>query len=172
MTLSTIDRVIALQRTPLFSQVPGRTLAAVAQRAVEVEAGEGTPVIEEGAVEDHMFVVVRGRLRVHRGGVEVATIEPGATVGELAALVPEPRSASATAAEPALLLRIEKAVLDELLLDQPELASGVIAALVGLIRARTSSGAPGATLGGTPGANPGGKPPASESTGQRASAKP
>jgi CRP-like cAMP-binding protein len=140
MTLSTIDRVIALQRTTLFAQVPGRTLAAVAQRATELAVDAGATVIEEGAVEDHMFVVVSGRLRIHRAGVEFATIDAGATVGELAALVPEPRSASATAAEPTLLLRIEKAVLDELLLDQPELASGVIAALVGVIRARTPSG--------------------------------
>jgi CRP-like cAMP-binding protein len=139
MTLSTIDRVIALQRTTLFAQVPGRTLAAVAQRATELAVDAGATVIEEGAVEDHMFVVVSGRLRIHRAGVEFATIDAGATVGELAALVPEPRSATATAAEPTLLLRIEKAVLDELLLDQPELASGVIAALVGVIRARTPS---------------------------------
>lgn len=156
MTLSTIDRVIALQRTPLFAQVPGRTLAAVAQRVTEIEADAGATVIEEGAVEDHMFVVVSGRLRVHRGGAELTALEPGATLGELAALVPEPRSASATAAEPTLLLRIEKAVLDELLLDQPELASGVIAALVGLIRARTPSGSPAAT----------------EATGPRASREP
>ncbi len=73
---------------------------------------------------------------MHHGDATLATLEPGATVGELAALVPEPRSASVTALEPATLLRIEKAVLDELLVDWPELASGVIASLVSTIRTR------------------------------------
>ena len=55
-------------------------------------------------------------------------------MGELAALAPEPRSASVTALEPTLLLRIDKAVLDELFADHPELASGVITSLVRMIR--------------------------------------
>ena len=48
--------------------------------------------------------------------------------------MPEPRSASVTALEPTMLLRIDKPVLDELLADRPALASGVIAALVAMIR--------------------------------------
>ena len=65
----------------------------------------------------------------------------GSTVGELAALVPEPRAASVTALEPTTLLRIDKRVLDELLADRPALASGVIAALVAMVRERARSGA-------------------------------
>lgn len=141
MSMTTIERVVALQRVPLFADVPGRTLAAVAQRAIEVELPEGERVIAEGAVEDHLFAVVRGRLRVHQGDRTLAVLDPGATVGELAALVPEPRSASVTVLLPAILLRIDKAVLDELLVDRPELARGIISALVGMVRARTRPGA-------------------------------
>lgn len=140
MSLTTIERVVALQHVALFADVPGRTLAAVAQRAVEVEAAAGTTVIAEGAVDDHMFALVRGRVRVHQGEHTLAVLDAGATVGELAALVPEPRSASVTVLEPALLLRIEKAVLDELLLDRPELATGIISALVTMLRARYRAG--------------------------------
>ena len=60
---------------------------------------------------------------------------PGTTVGELAALVPQPRTASVTALEPTLALRLDKAVLDDLLVDWPELAHGVIEALVARLRA-------------------------------------
>jgi CRP-like cAMP-binding protein len=140
MSLTTIERVVALQRVALFADVPGRTLAAVAQRAVEVEVAAGTTVIAEGAVDDHMFALVRGRLRVHQGERTLAVLDAGATVGELAALVPQPRSASVTVLEPAMLLRIEKAVLDELLVDRPELAREIISALVTMIRARRRSG--------------------------------
>jgi CRP-like cAMP-binding protein len=140
MSLTTIERVVALQRVALFANVPGRTLAAVALRAIEVEVAAGTTVIAEGAVDDHLFAVVGGRLRVHQGERTLAVLDAGATVGELAALVPEPRSASVTALEPAMLLRIEKAVLDELLLDRPELAREIIGALVTMIRARKRPG--------------------------------
>jgi CRP-like cAMP-binding protein len=137
--MTTIERVIALRDVRLFADVPGRVLAAVARRATEQEVEAGASVIVEGTVEDHLFAIVQGRLRVHRGEHELVVLGPGSTVGELAALVPEPRSASVTALEPSLLLRIDKPVLDELLADRPELTSGVIAALVGRLRERVGS---------------------------------
>ena len=135
--LTIIERVVALHRVGLFADVPGRTLAAVAQRATEVEVAEGELVIAEGAVEEHMFAVVRGSLRVHRGDRVIAELGPGSTVGELAALVPEPRSASVTALQASTLLRIDRPILEELLADRPALAGGIIAALVGTIRERS-----------------------------------
>jgi CRP-like cAMP-binding protein len=140
MTLTTIDRVVALHGVGIFADVPGRTLVAVAQAATEVEAPAGATVIEQGAVDDHLFAVVRGRLRVHQGARLLAVIEAGATVGELAALLPEPRSASVTALEPSLLLRIDRLVLEELLADRPELARGIITALVTMLRAANRPG--------------------------------
>ena len=67
VTMTTMERVVALQRVPLFAEVPGRTLAALAQRATEVEVAAGEVVIEQGAVEDHLFAVVRGRLVARDG---------------------------------------------------------------------------------------------------------
>ncbi len=136
MTLTTIERVVALQRVGLFADVPGRTLAALARRASEVEVAAGTLVIAEGAVEEHLYAIVRGSLRVHRGERTITVLGTGSTVGELAALVPEPRSASVTAVEPAILLRIDRPLLEELLVDRPALATGIIAALVAMVRER------------------------------------
>lgn len=133
--LGRVERVAALHRVDLFAGVPGRVLAAVADVAEEVRAAPGEVLIEEGAVEAHLYALVEGRVRVHRDGRTVAELGPGVTVGELAVLVPEPRSASVTALEPIRALRIDKAVLDDLLADWPELAHGVIDALVGRVRA-------------------------------------
>lgn len=134
MTLLTVERVAALQRVDLFSEVPGRTLAAVARHAAEVLLEPGTTFIVQGSVEDHLFVVVEGRVRVHRGDRTLAELGPGSTVGELAALVPEPRNASVTAVERTRLLRLGKLVLDELIADRPALAGGIITALVQRLR--------------------------------------
>lgn len=133
--LPVVARVAALHRVDLFAAVPGRVLVAVAEASDEVCVDAGATIIEEGVFEDHLFVVVDGRVRVHRGGTTLVELGPGAIVGELAVLVPEPRSATVTALETTHLLTVRKPVLDELLLDWPELAHGVIASLVARLRA-------------------------------------
>ena len=140
-SLGLVERVAALHRVELFEGIPGRVLAAVAEASVEVRASPGDVLMEEGAVEAHLYAIVEGRVRVHRGDRTIVELDPGATVGELAALVPAPRTATATAIEPTLALRVDKAVLDDLLADWPELAHGVIAALVSRLRATTEQAA-------------------------------
>jgi CRP-like cAMP-binding protein len=136
-SLGLVERVAALHRVQLFAGIPGRVLAAVAEGAVEKRLSAGDVLMEEGAVEAHLYAIVEGRVRVHRGDRTLLELGPGATVGELAALVPAPRAASVTALEPMLVLRVDQGVLDELLVDWPELAQGVIAELVSRLRATT-----------------------------------
>lgn len=136
-SLGLVDRVAALHRVQLFADIPGRVLAAVAEGALEKRLSAGDVLMEEGAVEAHLYAVVEGRVRVHRRDRTVVELGPGATVGELAVLLPAPRTASVAALEPTLVLRVDKAVLDELLVDWPELAHGVIAELVSRLRATT-----------------------------------
>ena len=136
-SLGLVERVAALHRVQMFAGIPGRVLAAVAEAAVEERASQGEVLMEEGAVEAHLYAIVEGRVRVHRDGRALGELGPGATVGELAVLVPAPRSASVTALEPTLVLRVDQPVFDELLVEWPELAHGVIEELVSRLRART-----------------------------------
>lgn len=138
-SLGLVERVAALHRVRMFAAVPGRVLAAVAETAVEQRVSPGEVLMDEGAVEAHLYAIVEGRVRVHRGGRTVVELGPGATVGELAALVPAPRTATVTALEPTLVLRVDQMALDELLVEWPELAHGVIAELVSRVREATGS---------------------------------
>ena len=135
--LGLVERVAALHRVQLFAGIPGRVLAAVAEGRRREALPIGEVLMEEGAVEAHLYAVVEGRVKVHRGDRTLVELGPGATVGELAVLVPAPRAASVTALEPTLALRVDQPVLDELLVDWPELAHGVIAELVSRLRATT-----------------------------------
>ncbi len=135
--LGLVERVAALHRVRLFADVPGRVLAAVAGAAVEERRSPGDVLMEEGAVEAHFYAIVEGRVRVHRGDRTVAELGPGATVGELAVLVAAPRGASVTVLEPTRVLRLDEQVLDELLVEWPELAHGVIVELVSRLRTTT-----------------------------------
>jgi CRP-like cAMP-binding protein len=127
--LLTIERVAVLQRVELFRSVPGHTLAGVARLLEEVRIDAGVTFIERGAIEDWLYVVAEGRVRAHAGERTLAERGPGAVVGELAVLQPAPRSASVTAIEPTLLLRLRRAPFEELLDDRPEIARAVIGSL-------------------------------------------
>ena len=83
--LLTIERVAVLQRVALFGEVPGHTLVAVARLLEEVSFEAGDTIIERGAVEDWLFVVAEGRIRVHIGDRTLVESGPGGVVGEFAA---------------------------------------------------------------------------------------
>ncbi len=132
--LLTIEKVAILQGIELFAGTPGALLAAVAQIVEEVELPAGAPLIIEGDVEDCLYIIVEGQVCIHSNGRTLNTLGPGRSVGELAVLDPEPRSASATALERTLLFRIDKAPFDEVMALRPEIAQAVMRALVRRIR--------------------------------------
>jgi CRP/FNR family cyclic AMP-dependent transcriptional regulator len=132
--LITVERVAVLQDVDLFRDAPGHTLVAVARALEEAPFEAGDRIIERGTVEDWLFVVATGRVRVHIGDRTLSVTGPGGVVGEFAVLVPAPRSASATAIEPSLLLRLRREPFEELLDDRPEIARAVIAALARMLQ--------------------------------------
>ena len=131
--LLTIEKVAILQGIDIFAGTPGALLAAVTQIMEEMEVEAGAPLITEGEVEDCLYIIVEGQVRIHSHG-RTLNMGPGHSVGELAVLDPEPRSASATAVERTLLFRIDKAPFDEVMALRPEIAQAVMRALARRIR--------------------------------------
>ena len=134
--LSTIERVLMLRTVEMFADASDDVLADVAWLLREVHAPAGQRLIEQGELGTTMYVVVSGAVRVHAGEAELAVLRERDVFGELAALDPEPRSASVTAVEDALLLALEHAPLLELIGDRPEVARGVIRYLCDRVRRR------------------------------------
>lgn len=129
-----IERVVALGAAAVFSELPDHVLARVASVVREVTVETGEVIIQQGDQESWMFVLVDGAAAVVVDGSSVATLGPGAMIGELAALDPEPRSATVTATAPSLLFRIDHDALLEVMVDQPELSQAIIAMLVRRLR--------------------------------------
>ncbi len=139
--LLTVERVAVLKRVGLLGAVPGHRLIAVARLLEEVRVAPGETILERGAVEDWLFIVATGKVRVHVGNRTLVDSGPGAVVGELAVLSPAPRSASVTAVEPTLLLRLRRGPFEELLDDSPEIARVVISTLANQLQAVADQGA-------------------------------
>jgi CRP-like cAMP-binding protein len=79
-------------------------------------------------------------VQVHVGQRVLGESGKGDVVGEFAVLASAPRSASVTAIEPSLLLRLRRGPLEELLDDRPEIARGVISTLVRLLQVANEDG--------------------------------
>lgn len=132
--LLTIEKVAVLKSVEIFADIPDFVLASVAAIIEEVDVPAGETFIKEGTWEDCMYIVVEGQIRVHNLGKDILFLGPGKSVGELAVLDPEPRSASATAVADTLLFRINKESFDEVMTDRPEISLGIIRALCRRIR--------------------------------------
>lgn len=130
----TVEKVAYLSRVDIFAGTPEYILAAAARIAEGVEVAEGETFITEGAVEDSMYIIVEGRVRVHSKDQSIIDLGPGDSVGELTVLDPQPRAASVTALTPLFLFRITKNSFDEVMANWPEIAQGVIRALVRRVR--------------------------------------
>jgi CRP-like cAMP-binding protein len=132
--LLTIERVALLKSIDIFAETPDHILASVARIIEEVELVRGENFIQEGESGDCLYLVIEGEVRVHSNERTILTLGPGKTVGELALLDPEPRSASVTAVNDAFLFRIDREPFDEVLADRPEIALGIIRTLTRRLR--------------------------------------
>ena len=139
--LLAVERVALLRHVDLFAQTPGRVLAGIARVLEEIEYSEDAVLMEAGAVEDWLFVIVEGDVEVVREDRRVR-MGPGSVVGEMAVLDPQPRSATVRAATPVRAFRLRKAAFDQALRMRPEIAAGVITELVRRLR-ETHEHAPG-----------------------------
>lgn len=134
--LTTLEKVIALKKSSIFSTLPNEILAAVAPLLEESWFENGTTVFKKGELGDCMYIIVQGKVRVHDDDLTLNFLEDGKVFGEMAALDSEPRVASVTAVADTCLLRLAQEPLYELIDEQPDLARGIIRTLSGHLRAR------------------------------------
>ena len=88
----------------------------------------------EGDYGDSLFIVVNGKVKIHKGAQELALLEKGACLGEMALLDDEPRSADATITEESTLFKIEREGFYEVMAGQTVIMQGIIKLLTGRLR--------------------------------------
>jgi ATP/ADP translocase/HEAT repeat protein len=132
---STLEKLVLLRASSVFHGIQGEDLAPLARIAEHLVLAPGESVFAEHDTADALFVIIRGRVRIHRGDDQLAVLSAGEPFGEMAALDGSPRSASATAMEDTELLRIGSDEFYEVLHEQVELAEGIIRTLIARLRA-------------------------------------
>ena len=134
------DTARLLGRVSLFSGVPERDLAELAQVAVPRSWLAGEAIFREGDAGDTCYVIRSGSVRVtrrHSDGRQIALAElhEGDIFGELAMFGGETRSATVEAAEPTEAVALLAGDLRRTMLAHPEIAVGMLAGLADRIRA-------------------------------------
>jgi CRP-like cAMP-binding protein len=101
----------------------------------------GNVIIEEGAMQTEVFVVISGRLEVHArqedGSVALlATVGPGETLGEISLFSPGPAAATVTALEFSQLWRIADDSLMEFMQENPGAGNVLLRTLASILAQR------------------------------------
>jgi CRP-like cAMP-binding protein len=87
---------------------------------------KGTVLFEEGQPGDRMFVIRSGKVQIAKqvgsDQIVIAVLGPGESVGEMAILDGQPRSATATVLEDAVLVELDGATFETLIHESGEIA--------------------------------------------------
>ncbi|HKZ86911.1 MAG TPA: cyclic nucleotide-binding domain-containing protein [Anaerolineae bacterium] len=130
------DRINILKTVSLFIETPEELLAEVAALLEEIEVKAGDTIFEKGDPGSSMYIIVEGRARAHDGDRTLNFLFKRDVFGEMAALDPEPRSASVTAVEDTRLFRLSQEAFQELMRKRPVVMYGIIRILTRRLRDR------------------------------------
>ena len=127
--ITTVEKVLFLKSIDLFRALPGEDLAQIAEIAEEVPVSAGGLVFAEGELGHSLYIVVEGRVKIFRGEKVITEMGERALFGEMSVLDSETRSASVSAVEESLLLRIGREEFRDILMERPEISLGIMKVL-------------------------------------------
>jgi CRP-like cAMP-binding protein len=122
----------------LFSKCTARQRRAIARQAQIAEVPSGVDLIKEDEPGDALYVILEGEAVVHKDGVELDRVGPGAYFGEMALLDGEPRSATVVAVTDMKVAVIAVQLFRTMLREFSDLAEQLLIALAGELRATRS----------------------------------
>jgi CRP/FNR family cyclic AMP-dependent transcriptional regulator len=132
-----------LRKVPVLRGLNDGDLAGLAADLAERRVAAGDTIVGEGTGGVAFFFILEGETSVSVGGEEVATLERGEYVGELALLDPEgPRTATVTAKTDVVLAAMSAWQFRPFVLAQPEVAWTLLQRLARRLReAQSPAGA-------------------------------
>lgn len=119
-----------LKQSKLLSLVSEAGQRRLWESAEEVTFAAGDTLMREGESGDEFFVITAGVVRILIDDMgtqkQVARLGRGAFLGEMAALMHEPRSATVVARGEVVCLRFDSALVSEVLNDTPKVREALV----------------------------------------------
>jgi len=130
-----------LKQVPLFANLTADHLQKVASIATQKSLKMNEHIFQEGEIGTEMYVIGQGKVRISKmvpgvGEEALAILEAGNYFGEMALIDDTPRSADATAHGSCTLYAIQKADLENLMVQNKDLAYELLWTFVRTLSAR------------------------------------
>lgn len=141
--MSLKEEVDLLRRIPLFANVERSKLKLLAFTSERVAFEPGQVLFRQGDVADAAYVIIEGETEISieglKGPIAVAVIGHDAVVGEVGILCGSPRTATATARQRLVCLRIGKELFLRLINEFPDIAMSIMRDLAHRLEATNKS---------------------------------
>jgi CRP/FNR family transcriptional regulator, cyclic AMP receptor protein len=123
-----------LRTVPLFSACTTKDLQKIAKAGTEMEFPAGYKIVDQGQTGREAFVLMSGQATVKRNNKKVATLGPGAVIGELSLFDHGPRTATVTADTDISLFVIAQRHFAGIIEEVPAIAHKLLASLAAKVR--------------------------------------
>jgi serine/threonine protein phosphatase PrpC len=130
------NKVDVLHAMPLFKHLSYKEIIRVLNATPVRDYRPGEDIIVEGEPGDELFVILGGKVRLHKGGAQITTLERGAHFGEMALVDRSPRSASATAEAATRMLVLRRQEFYDIIRKEPPLATKLLWSFVQVLTER------------------------------------
>ncbi len=132
--INIIQKVAILKKVSFFTNLSGEYLATIASMMKSVKRRAKDIIFFEGDPGDSFYIIVKGKVLIHKGEMRLVEMGPGQCFGEMAILDNEKRSASVTALEDTLMFQLESEAFYDIISDKIEIAKSVIRMLTARLR--------------------------------------
>jgi signal transduction histidine kinase len=128
------DKLLSLKKAAIFSETDPEVLNELAVALKEIRLKKGFCIIKKGEAGDALYILAKGKVRIHDGNHVLSRMEEGDVFGEYALIDDNSRSASVTAEEDCLLLKLERQDFYTITAGKPEIISGLLRLLIRRMR--------------------------------------
>jgi serine/threonine protein phosphatase PrpC len=129
-------KVEVLRQMPLFRHLTYKEILRVLSVTKVVDFNVGDEILREGAPGDDMFILLKGKVRLHKDGALVTYLGPGAHLGEMALVTKQPRSVSAAADDRTRALVLRRQDFNDIIRNEPRLSVKLLWSFVQVLAQR------------------------------------
>lgn len=130
------NRVDVLKKMPLFKHLTYKEIMRLLNVLVVKDYAAGERIIEERTDGEELFIILSGKVKLHKDDAFITHLERGAHFGEMALVDRSKRSASATAEEQSRALMLRRRDFYEIIRKEPVLATKLLWSFVQVLTER------------------------------------
>jgi len=129
-------KVEVLRQMPLFHHLTYKEILRVLSVTQVVDFNAGDEILREGEPGDDLFILLKGKVRLHKDGAFVTHVGRGANLGVLALIDKRPRSVSASAEDRTRALVLRRREFNEIIRNEQRLSVKLLWSFVQVLAQR------------------------------------